>query len=226
MQFLFTFFAILFSFNGMTAENIDGAWMNAEGDTHTVLLFSDGYFTMTKYTSAKFLESSGGMFSLDGNEIEVHEEFNTAVKELSTVSYPVSIGKDELTFGRSDQKFVRIDDGNNPLSGVWIISGRMRDGKVVPVQHTGARKTLKMLTGKRFQWFAIDPSTNSFSGTGGGTFTFKDGKYTENIEFFSRDSTRVGSSLLFEDHLEDGKWHHTGLSSKGATIYEIWEKAR
>jgi hypothetical protein len=63
-------------------------------------------------------------------------------------------------------------------------------------------------------------------GTGGGTYTFKDGKYTENIEFFSRDSSRVGSSLAFDGKLENGDWHHSGLSSKGDPIYEVWSRRR
>ena len=59
-------------------------------------------------------------------------------------------------------------------------------------------------------------------GTGGGTYTTVDGKYTENIEFFSRDDSKVNRSLEFTFELIDGAWHHSGLSSKGQPIYEIW----
>ncbi|MDX1470670.1 MAG: hypothetical protein R3213_04170 [Flavobacteriaceae bacterium] len=59
-------------------------------------------------------------------------------------------------------------------------------------------------------------------GTGGGTYTTEDGKYTENIEFFSRDNSRVGASLEFDFELVDGDWHHSGFSSKGDPLYEIW----
>src|SRR5574343_326746 len=82
----------------------------------------------------------------------------------------------------------------------------------------------KLLTGTRFQWFAINIETGEFSGTGGGTYQFINGKYTENIEFFSRDSSRVGASLQFSAKIEEGKWHHSGLSSKGDPIYEIWTR--
>lgn len=60
----------------------------------------------------------------------------------------------------------------------------------------GARKTIKILSGTRFQWAAINSETGEFFGTGGGNYTFKDGKYTENIEYFSRDASRVGASLF------------------------------
>ena len=89
-----------------------------------------------------------------------------------------------------------------------------------------ARHTLKLLTASRFQWAAINRETGDFSGTGGGTYSFANGKYTEHIEFFSRDSSRVGASLIFEDKLEDGNWIHSGLSSKGDPIYEVWARWR
>ena len=47
---------------------------------------------------------------------------------------------------------------------------------------------------------------------------------SENIEFFSRDSTRIGMNLEFEYSLENGNWNHKGFSSKGNPINEIWSK--
>jgi hypothetical protein len=78
------------------------------------------------------------------------------------------------------------------------------------------------LSGTRFQWIAYNTETRQFMGTGGGTYSTKDGKYTENIDFFSRDNSRVGASLQFDFELKDNDWHHKGLSSKGDPIYEIW----
>lgn len=86
----------------------------------------------------------------------------------------------------------------------------------------GVRKTMKILSGTRFQWIAYNTETKEFFGTGGGTYTTTNGKYVENIDFFSRDNSRVGASLQFDFVLEDGEWHHKGLSSKGDPIHEIW----
>ncbi|MCK5105463.1 MAG: hypothetical protein KAR17_21715, partial [Cyclobacteriaceae bacterium] len=77
-------------------------------------------------------------------------------------------------------------------------------------------------SGTRFQWIAYNSETKEFMGTGGGTFTTKDGKYIENIDFFSRDNSRVGASLEFEYELKGNDWHHKGFSSRGDPIYEIW----
>ncbi|MBT8309198.1 MAG: membrane or secreted protein, partial [Flavobacteriaceae bacterium] len=83
-------------------------------------------------------------------------------------------------------------------------------------------KTMKILSGTRFQWIAYNTETKEFKGSGGGTYTTIDGKYTENIEFFSRDDSKAGLRLTFDYKLIDGHWHHSGLSSKGAPIHEIW----
>ena len=117
----------------------------------------------------------------------------------------------------------RIDDGGpGKLQGSWLMSGRIRDGKTQNRDTSRPRKTMKMLSGTRFQWIAYNTETKQFKGTGGGTYTTIDGEYTETIEFFSRDDSRVGMSLEFDYDIIDGDWHHSGLSSKGNPIHEIW----
>ena len=124
------------------------------------------------------------------------------------------------------ERWKRLDAGKAPLAGVWQISSRLQEGELVPVHRTGTRKTLKLLTGTRFQWMAIDPGSKEFMGTGGGTYRFAEGKYIEQIEFFSRDSSRVGASLTFDGELKDGEWHHSGLSSRGVKLYEVWTRVK
>lgn len=84
------------------------------------------------------------------------------------------------------------------------------------------RRTIKILSGGRFQWLAFNSATGEFSGTGGGTYTIDGDQYTEHITFFSRDDSRVGAILDFTFEIKNGKWHHRGQSSKGQPIYEIW----
>ncbi len=60
-----------------------------------------------------------------------------------------------IVFQGREITLARIDDGTGLLAGNWRISGRMSDGKINPVNTGGARKTLKILSGTRFQWVAI-----------------------------------------------------------------------
>lgn len=221
-----------FKKNNMMADQLKGAWMHQSSNEEQLLLFVDGYNTHTVYSKAgkKFIESRGGTYTINGNKLNIAYEFDTRDKEQTgqSLGYDFSVKNDELTIDANGKKLVykRIDDGSAPLTGVWHITGRMQEGKVVPIHRTGTRKTLKILSGTHFQWAAIDPGTKQFSGTGGGTYEFANGKYTEHIEFFSRDSSRVGASLSFDGKLEKGEWHHSGLSSKGEKIYEIWSRVK
>lgn len=211
---------------------VEGAWLLQNGSESQVLTFTDQYYTHTSYNESakKFVQTTGGPFKLNKGELVFEVEFDTKFPELvgKKVKYGISQNGNDLTVDFEGKKsvFKRIDDGNAPLAGVWHITSRMQDGRLVPIHRTGTRKTLKILTGKRFQWVAIDPAKKEFSGTGGGTYCFNDGVYTENIEFFSRDSSRIGASLSFDGKLEDGNWHHSGLSSKGDKIYEVWSKVK
>jgi len=208
-------------------SNINGAWKLLEGKNQHQLFFQNGFFFHTIHQGNQFVMTRGGHFEIKNNVINASLLFNSAdsseVNQKLTIPFSISSNVLSLTLPQGNAKFERIDDGKAPLAAVWHITGRMGDdGKVKPIHQTGTRQTYKLLTGTKFQWVAIDPGKKQFSGTGGGSYTFKDGKYTENIEFFSRDNSRVGASLVFDGKLEDGKWHHSGLSSKGTKIYEIW----
>lgn len=223
--------AICISFTTAQAQtsSITGAWEFSDGSDQHQLFFEDGYFIHTVHQADKFIMSRGGLYETSNGTIKAKLQFNSSdssnVGEELNIPFEVSTSKLSMDVPAGHVSFDRVDDGKAPLAGVWRITGRMQeDGKVADIHQTGSRQTYKLLTGKKFQWIAIDPDKKEFSGTGGGSYTFKDGKYTEQIEFFSRDNSRVGVSLVFDGKLEDGKWHHSGLSSKGAKIYEIWSK--
>lgn len=210
---------------------VTGAWSLEDGESRHHLFFQDGFFFHTVQQGNQFMLSRGGHYEIKDGYISAKTLYNSADSSSvgQDMKVPFTLNGDALTVSVSDgnARFKRVDNSSAPLAGVWRITGRMgEDGKVAAIHQTGTRQTYKMLTGTKFQWVAIDPGKKQFSGTGGGSYTFKDGKYTENIEFFSRDNSRVGASLVFDGKLENGAWHHSGLSSKGDKIYEIWSKVK
>jgi len=221
----------LFAFQ-LNAQSIIGGWetsyTNDAGETiKTVVIFADGYQVATNYNikSGAFVDTNGGTWSLDGNTITETVEFDTRNPDNvgNTVSFEVKISENEIAIVGHEMKLKRIDDGSpGDLQGAWLMSGRKRNGEIQTRDTNRPRKTMKILSGTRFQWIAYNTETKQFMGTGGGTYTTINGKYTENIEFFSRDVTRVGASLGFDYDLKDGAWYHSGFSSKGAPLYEIW----
>src|SRR5688572_30011299 len=212
-------------------QPLTGAWHLQNASIEQVLIFQDGYFTHSVFDkqNKKFISSYGGVYKPGAITAQLTIEFSTRKKEEIGTEKAIAyvVVKNELTsdIGGLQQKWERIDEGNDNLAGVWRITGRMVDGKMNEMQRSD-RKTLKLLSSTRFQWMAINPATKEFFGTGGGTYTFSGGKYTEIIEFFSRDSTRVGASLTFDGSVKDGIWNHSGKSSKGDPLNELWAREK
>ena len=217
---------------GLEAQSFVGAWeaqtKNEKGESlRNVVIFSEGYQVSTWYhaESGKFISCNGGSWKLTGDTMTEIVEFDTKTPERvgSEVSFQVRIEKDEMGIVGDQLNWKRIDNGKpGALQGAWLMSGRIKDGNEQTRDTNRPRKTMKILSGTRFQWIAYNTETSQFMGTGGGNYTTVDGKYTENLEFFSRDDSKVGKSLSFDFSLKEGNWHHSGFSSKGDPLYEIW----
>lgn len=216
----------------LNAQSVIGAWeaitTSENGESmRNVVIFAQGYQVLSTYEakSGKFVHTNGGTWELKGDTMTETVEFHTDDPQMvgSSVSFKVKITENTFEIPESGLKFSRIDDGTpGKLQGPWLMSGRVRDGKTQTRDTNRPRKTMKVLSGTRFQWIAYNTETKQFMGTGGGTYTTENGKYTENIEFFSRDDTKAGMSLEFNYEIVDGNWHHSGFSSKGDPMHEIW----
>ncbi|NRB52822.1 MAG: membrane or secreted protein [Saprospiraceae bacterium] len=216
---------------------LQGAWKltTPEGSSHLLILSGD-YFSWTEYAAkdGAFISTQGGKWAKTGKNLTLTYEFHTADKEKVGTSKSLKLvhvpkkqiiklkGKGVLKGNWTD-----VDQGKTtPLTGAWLISGRKRNGEIGKINTNRPRKTMKILSGTQFQWIAYNTETKEFFGTGGGAYTADGGKYVENIGFFSRDNSRVGASLSFDFAVEEGDWIHSGKSSKGAPLYEIWSKRK
>jgi hypothetical protein len=214
----------------LVAQDISGAWQGGTEENRSTLILAGKFFSIGIYNQKEktYTGTYGGQWRLDKNQFIEMQEFNTLHPELIGVETraELTIRKDKLILktGTVTQEFTRVDAGQpGALSGAWLITGRMVDDRIQR-RTPGARKTMKILSGTRFQWIAYNDETKEFFGTGGGTYTTQDGRYTETIEFFSRDNSRVGARLEFDFSLVEGDWRHSGKSSKGDPIDEIWSK--
>ena len=214
------------------AQQILGAWettiRNNEGtNIKTIAIFTEGFYVFTNFKASdgEFISTSGGSWSMENNQLKCLIEFHYLHPKDVGTSFSEDLRVSENTLQFSHETFTRIDNGRpGALQGAWLMSGRKRNGELQSRDTSRPRKNMKILSGTRFQWIAYNTETKQFMATGGGTYTTIDGKYTENIEFFSRDASRVGMELQFDYNLVDGNWHHSGKSSKGNPIYEIWSQ--
>lgn len=215
-----------------STQSFEGAWernhLSKKGvELKSIVIFSKSHQVLTTYETltGKFIYSNGGTWKLNNNIMTEKVEFDTndSARVGSIISFDVEITDSTMTIVGSDMNFKRIDDGSpGKLNGAWLMSARFRDGKMQLRDTTKPRKTMKILSGSRFQWIAYNIETKKFMATGGGTYSTVGGDYVENIDFFSKDDSRVGVSLKFNFNLLDKKWEHKGFSSKGNPIHEIW----
>lgn len=230
MKQLFVAALMLASHFTFAQTDLSGAWkLQSTNEPQTIRVIQDGYFMQTVFDQAgkQFVSTYGGTIKADGNGLIETVEFNSTDKSnvgtQQKNTFTLNGNKLTVTNNGKEETWERIDEGKADLAGTWRITGRENNGQMTQMPQT-ARKTLKILSGTRFQWAAINPETREFFGTGGGTYTFRDGVYTENITFFSRDNTRVGMSLSFNGKVDGKTWHHSGKSSKGDPISEIWSR--
>lgn len=231
MKTLFTFFLASvssFAFAQSAAILSEGAYQNKTGDIYHLWIFQDEYFSAIEYSDTHFVRTWGGPYTFKNNTLKIEVEYDTQDEShvSATEAIPLHIEKKGLKAENGlwkKEKTIHQD-----LDGLWRITGRKQENSTeIGSIPKGDRKTIKILSDGYFQWIAINPAEKGFYGTGGGKYTFKNGIYTEEILFFSRDDSRVGHTLTFDGKLENrNSWHHSGLSSKGDPIYEIWDRER
>jgi len=230
MKNIILLFLFVSSLSLSAQTDLTGAWQSGTEENRSTMIVAGKFFSVAVYntTEKTYTGTYGGQWRVEKNKFIEIQEFNTMKPELIGVEQraEIKIQKDKLIFkaGKVTQEFTRIDAGKpGELSGAWLFTGRMTE-KGIEKRTPGARKTMKILSGTRFQWIAYNNETKEFFGTGGGTYTSENGKYIETIEFFSRDNSRVGAKLEFDFSLVDGDWRHSGKSSKGDPIDEVWSK--
>ncbi|HAS18595.1 MAG TPA: hypothetical protein DCR42_01190 [Flavobacteriaceae bacterium] len=186
---------------------------NQKGITHRILM-DQNYFVETQFVSdpPEFILTRGGFYTQSGEEFMVDFEFNSNFEKDGLKQMKIEKTK----------KWKKISNSPMDLNGKWLMAGRMTDQGERRRDTSAPRKTMKFLWDGYFQWIAFNTETFEFFGSGGGFYTAENGKYTEHIEYFSRDNSRVGAVLPFDYSLKDSDWHHQGFSSKGDPMHEIW----
>ena len=191
---------------------------NQEVSTRVIL--DKEYIVISKFEteSGKFVSTFGGYYkpgdfiNLNESVFDINLEFNSNYAQDSIEN--ISVVK--------TSKWKNISKENNTLKGKWVMSGRYNNGEFRTRNTDLPRKTMKVLIDGFFQWIAFNTDTFKFSGSGGGEYETVDGKYIEIIQYFSRDDSRVGAELDFNYDVKNNDWYHSGLSSKGNPINEVW----
>jgi hypothetical protein len=224
------------------AQNLAGAWklVSQNGKPFAdecIKIYSEGYFMFACYDKdEKFLKAGGGNYSVGKKKYAEVLDFYTSdsTRVRQPVTYSFGLRKDEFIMEATmhgtalKEIWRKVDDTSTELTGSWRFGARVNDEGVAGERRDSAspRQTIKILSGKYFQWAAFNFETRQFMGTGGGEYTLQDNHYTEKIRFFSRDNSRAGMSLAFDCRLKGSDWYHKGKGTTGNPVSEVWEKMK
>lgn len=112
-----------------------------------------------------------------------------------------------------------------PLEGTWkLVSANWYNGNP---NYTNSA-IYKIFTGQSVHFVYFDEKTGKFQGAGGGTYSVKGSNFSEKLEYFSWDSTAVGTMQNYNFKLDGNRLIQTGtLNSdqyKNYKIEEVYER--
>ncbi|MBY0433096.1 MAG: membrane or secreted protein [Cyclobacteriaceae bacterium] len=151
---------------GQTVD-ITGAWQTGTDEARTVLIIAPKQYAVSVYNlnDKTFAGTYGGQWRMDKNQFVELQEFNTLQPDRIGVEQASALRAEKEKLMIGTQEFTRVDKGApGVLAGAWLITGRMTD-KGLQTITPGARKTMKILSGTRFQWIAYNSETKEFFGT-------------------------------------------------------------
>jgi hypothetical protein len=215
---------------GKMAGSLTGAWGYGNAENRTVMICTGNVFAVAQYDvpGKKLLHSYGGTWQVQGDKLLRKIEWDS--RDSSQVgkewNQQLTIAGNTLAIAGSSEKWERLDDGNpGKLAGAWIITGNYNGDKA---SKRGSpfypRRTMKVLSGKYFHWIAYNVASKQFLNAGGGSYTTDNGKYTENIDFFTKTPASIGKSLVFDYSFDNGDWRHKGEKSTGGALDECWTR--
>ena len=156
--------AAILVFSSLKTKNIDakemiGAWSYGPENNRTVMVNTDRVFSVANYdmSGKKFISSYGGTWRIEGNKLVKKIEWNS--KDTSQVgkeiTEPVELSGNKLV-SNNKEIWNRLDDGKpGALMGAWIITGNYNNDTVSKrASPFYPRRTMKVLSGKYFQWIA------------------------------------------------------------------------
>ena len=214
LQGMFTKLIILLTFLIYPSLNFSQVYQINNQEVTTRVILDNEYIVISKFKSdsGNFISTLGGFYQLNEGVYEINLEFNSNYDQDSIKTLSIT----------KASKWKNISKENDILKGKWVMSGRYNNGEFRTRNTDLPRKTMKILIDGFFQWIAFNTETFKFSGSGGGEYETLDGKYIEIIQYFSRDDSRVGAELDFNYLVKNNDWYHSGLSSKGSPINEVW----
>ena len=119
---------------------------------------------------------------------------------------------------------------NDSLEGTWIlVKGiHVTSEDTIKLPATENAVHMKIIGKTHFATIWQDPNDENNEGFNGGTYTFENGIYTENLNFFSKNAN-IGLIARFKVKLEKDMFYMESIAEEGKksdfSLYEVWKRA-
>lgn len=236
MNKIFAFLLLICSLSAQAESPLKGTWQQKFPDGRTAtLLCSENYLMLAEYhfIQKKYFRSAGGTYQLSkiGQKkvISFNKDFNTQdpMSAGTTIATLYTLANNVLSIPQGPlagtwQKVV--ETGTSTLTGNWRLKAKEDTNFVMQTQLKGSLKTIKLLTKQYFHEVSFNIDTQQFFTSFGGTYSQKNKKYYEKINFNAMIPKQAGQSIEYDFLLNGKDWIHAGQSSKGERVNEVWEK--
>ena len=86
---------------------------------------------------------------------------------------------------------------------------------------------IKHVTPTHYTWLVYDRDKDAILVVTGGTWSLKDGKYEESIDFASDNAQQLrGKAFQFTINLAGDKWDHKGVPDSEIKVDEVWTRMK
>ena len=143
-----------------------------------------------------------------------HEEVGSSSSCLLLLTARLVAGADDNPNAPFDAKRLKRE-----LPGTWENVSQANSPKEI--------QFIKHVTPTHFTWVVYDREKNAILAVTGGTWSLKDGKYEESIEFASDNAQQLrGKTFQFTIKLAGDKWDHKGVPGSEIEVDEVWTRMK
>ena len=117
-------------------------------------------------------------------------------------------------------------ENKSPI-GVWQLTKYNYGNRNELTAFPKNKKRIKIITTTRFLWAQYNNSEGKMLSYAGGTYTFNEDVYTENIEFADKEMFNfLGKKEKFKINVNNDELYQIGHLSNGLKIEEVWQRIK
>ncbi len=201
---------------GWSPDPLIGAWSGQDSRDgraiEVVVIFTAAHQVAVWFdpVDGEVVHTNGGLWSRSGTRVTEIVEFDSdnPGRVGSSVSFDVDLSDTELSIVGSDMRLTRVDGGDQGrLEGAWLLFERLEAGRWIASE--SSLRTVRLMSGERFQQVVYDPESGRLVSTLGGTYVTGRDELVETVEFRRSPPNAGGPQVRYSLRQDAGNWWQT-----------------